>query len=103
MRNADGKWVVHLAGGHDVPVWTGDDILTAVERGEIRDAFARGPDGAFAKGMPFAMASEGVRIKTRAPGLGDHNAEVLQELLGLDDAQIAALAKAGVIGTVPKA
>ncbi len=102
-RNADGKWIVRLAGGHEVPVWNGDDILAAVERGEIQDAFARGPDGAFAKGMPFALAIEPFRIETRAPGLGEHNADVLQEVLGLDDARIAALAKAGVIGTVPKA
>jgi crotonobetainyl-CoA:carnitine CoA-transferase CaiB-like acyl-CoA transferase len=33
-----------------------------------------------------------------APGLGEHNAEILAEL-GYDDAGVAALAERGVIGT----
>jgi crotonobetainyl-CoA:carnitine CoA-transferase CaiB-like acyl-CoA transferase len=36
------------------------------------------------------------------PTLGEHNEEVLRELCGLTDADLARLALAGVIGTRPK-
>jgi crotonobetainyl-CoA:carnitine CoA-transferase CaiB-like acyl-CoA transferase len=39
--------------------------------------------------------------RTPPPGLGQHNAVVLTEVLGLGDADIAALLEAGVIGTEP--
>ena len=35
------------------------------------------------------------------PTLGEHNDEILREVLGLDDAEIARLAEAQVIGTRP--
>jgi formyl-CoA transferase len=38
-----------------------------------------------------------------APLLGEHTKEVLRKTLGYDDARIAALAEAGVFGTVPMA
>ena len=101
-RTVDGKWVLHLAGGYEVPVWNGDDILDAVERGEITNAFAKTPDGRDAKGVPFALEGAPIRIGTHAPSLGEHNAQVLRDILGLDEARIAALSKAGVIGTVPR-
>jgi crotonobetainyl-CoA:carnitine CoA-transferase CaiB-like acyl-CoA transferase len=39
-------------------------------------------------------------IRAAAPTLGQHNAEVLRELLGLSEAEIKALQDDGVIGTV---
>jgi crotonobetainyl-CoA:carnitine CoA-transferase CaiB-like acyl-CoA transferase len=39
-------------------------------------------------------------IRSTAPTLGQHNAEVLSELLGLGTEEIAALERSGVIGTV---
>lgn len=85
-----------------VPVRNGDDMLAAVRRGETRMAFARTPDGSDVKGMPLAFAGAPLKIQRRAPGLGEHNAEILRDLLGLDEAAIAALAVDGVIGTRPK-
>ena len=41
------------------------------------------------------------RLGRPAPTLGEHNDEILREVLGLDDAEIARLAEAQVIGTRP--
>lgn len=52
-------------------------------------------------GMPYKFASLDHWITTPSPTLGQHNHEILAEL-GLTDAEVAALAKEGVIGTRPK-
>ena len=41
------------------------------------------------------------RLGSPAPTLGEHNEEILRDVLGLDDAEIARLAEAQVIGTRP--
>ena len=53
---------------------------------------------------PFApIAATGGRwLRTPAPTLGEHTAEVLRELCGVTDEQLARLAADGVIGTRPK-
>jgi len=53
---------------------------------------------------PFApIAATGGRwLRTPAPTLGQHTAEVLRELCGVTDEQLARLAADGVIGTRPK-
>ena len=48
-------------------------------------------------GWPARMSASKVPIKT-APALGEHSAEVLAEDLALDEARIAQLMEAGVIG-----
>jgi crotonobetainyl-CoA:carnitine CoA-transferase CaiB-like acyl-CoA transferase len=40
-------------------------------------------------------------VEPPAPFLGQHNSEVLRELLGYDEQQIAALSKAGVLMAEP--
>ena len=89
---------------HDIQavvVRNADDILAAVLRGETGNAFARGPEGGEAKGMPFALDSMPFHFARRAPDLGQHNAEVLSGVLGISAAEIAELAARGVIGTEP--
>lgn len=51
--------------------------------------------------FPFRLDGEYLPVKQPAPLLGEHNQEILQDLLGLDDAEIAALEQAGVIGSRP--
>ena len=49
--------------------------------------------------FPFRLPGEDGPVHRRpAPTLGQHNDEVLRELLGLSDAEIAGLREAGVIG-----
>ncbi|MET0568743.1 MAG: CoA transferase [Hyphomicrobiaceae bacterium] len=85
-----------------VLVRNGGDMLEAVRRGETRMAFAQAPDGTDVKGMPLAFAGAPLTIQRRAPGLGEHNAEILRDLLGLDKAAIAELETANVVGTKPR-
>ncbi len=51
--------------------------------------------------IPFKYRSVDTWYRSTAPTLGQHNASILGDLLGLDAASIAALAEKGVIGTRP--
>jgi len=50
---------------------------------------------------PYRADGKAYGIDVPAPTLGQHNAKVLTELLGLDAAEFAALERAGVIGDRP--
>lgn len=50
-------------------------------------------------GFPIHMGDTPARLARMAPGVGQHSAEVLDEILGRSDSQIAALELDGVIGT----
>ena len=84
-----------------VAVRNADDLLDAVRRGDSQLAFARAPDGSDVKGMPWAAADAPLTVQRRAPALGEHNAEILRDLLGLNEDAIAALDAEGIIGTRP--
>ena len=51
--------------------------------------------------FPFRFASVGRWHATAAPTLGQHNLEILRDLLGLERSDIERLEAAGVIGTIP--
>ncbi len=49
--------------------------------------------------MPFREGLEPFAIRSAPPTLGEHNREILGEMLGLSDAEIDALARDGILGT----
>jgi crotonobetainyl-CoA:carnitine CoA-transferase CaiB-like acyl-CoA transferase len=49
--------------------------------------------------MPFRESNEPFAIRSAPPTLGEHNHEILGGLLGLSEAEIAQLARDGIIGT----
>jgi crotonobetainyl-CoA:carnitine CoA-transferase CaiB-like acyl-CoA transferase len=51
--------------------------------------------------LPFRFASVPRWVTRSAPGLGEHNEEVLRTVLGLNDDEIADLDAAAVIGCTP--
>ena len=53
-------------------------------------------------GFPFRFASVDHWLHTAAPMFGEHNHDVLTRILGLSDAEIAALEEHEVIGDRPK-
>ena len=56
------------------------------------------PDGAFETlAAPFTMSMSDVRVRGRAPAVGEQSEEVLREL-DVDDARISGLVEAGVVG-----
>ena len=50
---------------------------------------------------PWQLSKSPRRPACPAPGLGEHNAEILSTLLGLPEAEITALEAQGIIGTRP--
>ena len=52
-------------------------------------------------GMPIKLSDSPAKIK-RSPTLGEHTEEILKEVLGWDDAQIAANKQAGAFSMPPK-
>jgi crotonobetainyl-CoA:carnitine CoA-transferase CaiB-like acyl-CoA transferase len=51
---------------------------------------------------PFKVNGERLPIKTPAPTLGQHNQEILTEILELNQKEIDRLENIGIIGTKPK-
>ena len=48
--------------------------------------------------FPVKLVGEELPVPTKAPTVGEHTDEVLREVLGYDDARIAALREAGALG-----
>jgi formyl-CoA transferase len=55
----------------------------------------------FNVGMPIKLSASKPRIE-RSPLLGEHTDQVLQEVLGYDEAKIKALKQAGAFSAPPK-
>ncbi len=61
------------------------------------------PDAGFLRypGCPVRLSETPVTYRRPAPGLGEHNAEIVADLLGVSATEIAALKSAGVIADRP--
>ncbi|MBA7465245.1 MAG: CoA transferase [Bradyrhizobium icense] len=49
--------------------------------------------------LPFREGDKPLAIRSAPPTLGEHNSEILKDVLGLSDAEIEQLARDGIIGT----
>ena len=82
------------------PVWTYADVFAcpqAAARGlrvEVRDPSGRPVD---LIGSPFHIAGAASPAPTAPPTLGQHTAEVLTNLLGMDAARLEELRRQGII------
>ncbi len=92
-----------MLGIRATPVADGNAMHDAVLAGQSRMAFAREPGGGWAKGFPFQFRANALRVSRPAPALGEHTAEILREMLGLSDCEIATLEATGATSVLPDA
>jgi len=96
--------ILQVAGVRAAPVLTGPEVLSDPHLGkrgffETYDQPGVGPLPY--PGIPYKLSETPARIRMPAPTLGQHNEQILSELLGLSREEIAQLADEQVIGTRP--
>jgi formyl-CoA transferase/CoA:oxalate CoA-transferase len=87
-----------------IPVGAINDLAQVVDhpqvkaRGSIVDVDHPRAGKIRVVGVPVRLSATPGSVRTPSPALGEHTAEVLSELLGLDTAEIDALRAAGALG-----
>lgn len=106
-RELDHNQAMHLLQAHGVPagaVLKGSELLRDPhlnERG-FWDSVEHSEAGTYKQvTAPWHLSESPRRQAMPAPGLGEHNAYVLGEILGLSPTEIAELEERGIIGTRP--
>ncbi|MDF3309686.1 CoA transferase [Rhodococcus sp. T2V] len=94
-------WAAGVPSGELVDAFELESEPQLVDRGTFQ-SMAREPIGDIAVPVvPLRMSGTDLSFTRPAPRLGEHTGEVLQELLGLTDDDLADLEEAAIIGTAP--
>ena len=107
-RERDHYQVMHVLQAHGVPaaaVLTGSETIgdPHLEARGFWDVVEHPEAGTYKQTTtPWILSKSPRRPATAAPGLGEHNFQVLTALLGLPSGEIDALVKSGIIGDTPR-
>ncbi|MBI3328148.1 MAG: CoA transferase, partial [Nitrospinae bacterium] len=106
-RARDHYHAMHILQAHGVPagaVLKGGEVIADphLEARRFWDTVDHPEVGTYRQvTTPWRLSKHPRRATRPAPGLGEHNRYVLEELLGLSAQEIAALEAQGIIGTQP--